>query len=172
MKKRSLSIYFVSVLLLINFLFSDGIRFSSADQLFPAIYQNGTQITELSLSALEKTTLSVRAADAYQWQALIPYSEQWVDIRGEADATCEISHPITAYSKEYVGHVFDPKQTWVNTQGVTLEQAKDDKWVVEYTKNTEKGCYEATGNGLAVKPTKITVSQRIHPRKQRDPNRL
>lgn len=96
MKKRSLSIYFVSVLLLINFLFSDGIRFSSADQLFPVIYQNGTQITELSLSALEKTTLSVRAADAYQWQALIPYSEQWVDIRGEADATCEISHPMLA----------------------------------------------------------------------------
>lgn len=96
MKKRSLSIYFVSVLLLINFLFSDGIRFSSADQLFPVIYQNGTQITGLSLSALEKTTLSVRAADAYQWQALIPYSEQWVDIRGEADATCEISHPMLA----------------------------------------------------------------------------
>ncbi len=96
MKKRSLSIYFVSVLLLISFLFSDGIRFSSADQLFPVIYQNGTQITELSLSALEKTTLSVQAADAYQWQALIPYSEQWVDIRGEADATCEISHPMLA----------------------------------------------------------------------------
>lgn len=91
MKLRRISTCFTAALLLINVIFSEPLRFSSAEQPLPAIMKDGQPITELTLPDNEKTTVCVEDADEFQWQALIPYSDKWVDIHGEAEAECEIS---------------------------------------------------------------------------------